>query len=186
MRPGHPSLSRESVAKFVAELRRLSAFCEFGTTLNDMLRDRLICGINDSRMQRSLLAAEKDLTFKDAFAKAQAMESADAETTRSWKPTCGQVSRRPEVASTTIPLFLLRGKHRAAECRFQDAVCHFCKKKGHLARVYRNKGKQQQGQRPEGSHEHYSTNVVGDEQESGVDKVYTLFNLHLQVCMSEV
>ena len=46
----------ESVATFVAELRRLAEHCQFGQTLDDMLRDRLVCGIADGRVQRRLLA----------------------------------------------------------------------------------------------------------------------------------
>ena len=42
----------ESVASFVAELRHLAIDCEFGDSLNEMLRDRLVCGVNDSRIQR--------------------------------------------------------------------------------------------------------------------------------------
>ena len=38
----------ESVSTFVSELRSLAEFCNFGTALEDMLRDRLVCGINDS------------------------------------------------------------------------------------------------------------------------------------------
>ena len=45
----------ESVAEFVAELRRLSEHCKFEVTLDDMLRDRLVCGIRDVRIQRRLL-----------------------------------------------------------------------------------------------------------------------------------
>ena len=45
----------ESVATFVAELKRLSEHCGFADTLSDMLRDRLVCGINDKRLQRRLL-----------------------------------------------------------------------------------------------------------------------------------
>ena len=45
-------LERENVAEFVAGLRRLSEHCQFGTTLEDMLRDRLVCGISDDRIQR--------------------------------------------------------------------------------------------------------------------------------------
>ena len=41
-------------------------------------------------MQRSLLAAEKDLTFKDAFAKAQAMESADQNAQDLQKPRAAE------------------------------------------------------------------------------------------------
>ena len=37
--------SGKSVAAYVAELRHLSEHCEFDTTLNQMLRDRLVCGV---------------------------------------------------------------------------------------------------------------------------------------------
>ena len=46
----------ESVAEFVSALRALSEFCEYGQTLNEMLRNRLVCGIDDERTQRRLLA----------------------------------------------------------------------------------------------------------------------------------
>ena len=37
----------ESLANYVAELRALREYCNFGTTIEDMIRDRLVCGIND-------------------------------------------------------------------------------------------------------------------------------------------
>ncbi len=37
----------ETVSEFVAGLRRLSEYCQFAATLDDMLRDRLVCGIQD-------------------------------------------------------------------------------------------------------------------------------------------
>ena len=43
----------ESVATFVAELRSLSEFCNFGDMLNSMIRDRLVCSINDNAIERS-------------------------------------------------------------------------------------------------------------------------------------
>ena len=46
----------ESVAEFVSALRALSEFCEDGETLNEMLRNHLVCGIDDERTQRRLLA----------------------------------------------------------------------------------------------------------------------------------
>ena len=56
----------EPVAIFVAELKKLSEHCGFGDSLNDALHDRLICGINDGRIQRRLLA-ESDLTYKKSI-----------------------------------------------------------------------------------------------------------------------
>ena len=41
-----------------------------------MLPDRLVCGINDDRIQKRLLS-EPELTFQKAFDLAQAMELAD-------------------------------------------------------------------------------------------------------------
>ena len=52
----------ESVAEFIAQLRQLSEHYQFGNTLSDMLRDRIVCGINDQCIQRCLLA-ESDLTL---------------------------------------------------------------------------------------------------------------------------
>ena len=52
-RPGEP------VAAFVAEFRHLTEHCDFGATLDDMLRDRLICGIADIIIQRRLLAEDE-------------------------------------------------------------------------------------------------------------------------------
>ena len=55
--------SGESTANFVSDPRRLSEHCNFGDTLEDMLRDRIICGITNGRLQRRLLI-ESDLTLK--------------------------------------------------------------------------------------------------------------------------
>ena len=48
--------ANESVSMFVAELRKLTEYYEYGESLNDMLRDRLVCGINHERTQQRLLS----------------------------------------------------------------------------------------------------------------------------------
>ena len=47
--------SGEFIASYVAELRNLSEHCDFQNTFEEMLRDRLVCGINDEQIQRRLL-----------------------------------------------------------------------------------------------------------------------------------
>ena len=66
----------ESIAQFVAELRRLAVHCEFDGTLDNMLRDRLVCGVRDPQLQKRLLA-EHQLTFSKALDVAQAFECAE-------------------------------------------------------------------------------------------------------------
>ena len=60
----------------MAELRRLSEHCAFDVSLDDMLRDRLVCGVCDTGVQRRLLA-EPNLTFKKAFEICQSAEVAE-------------------------------------------------------------------------------------------------------------
>ena len=66
----------ESITAFVAELRKLTEFCDFGDTVNDMLRDRFVAGLNNTRIQHRLLA-ETTLTFTRAQEITQAMELAE-------------------------------------------------------------------------------------------------------------
>ena len=43
----------ESISQYMAELRRLSQYCEHGDSLESMLRDRLVCGVNHDRTQQT-------------------------------------------------------------------------------------------------------------------------------------
>jgi hypothetical protein len=52
----------ETISTYVAELRKIAEYCEYGAVLNDMLRDRLVCGIFDRTVQRRLLQ-QVDLTL---------------------------------------------------------------------------------------------------------------------------
>ena len=65
----------ESVATNVAELRSIAQTCNYGTSLDEMLRDRIVCGINDDRIQQRLLS-EKGLTYKKALELSQGLETA--------------------------------------------------------------------------------------------------------------
>ena len=65
----------ETVAEYVAALRKEAEFCNHGDSLSEMLRDRLVCRITDTSVQKRLLA-EKDLTLDKAVSLAQSVEIA--------------------------------------------------------------------------------------------------------------
>ncbi|KAL1443627.1 hypothetical protein MTO96_045918, partial [Rhipicephalus appendiculatus] len=69
----------ESIADFIVDLRRLSEHCEFGGSVEDMLHDRLVCGVHDEALQWRLLA-ETALNFKKAYKYAVAAEYATRQT----------------------------------------------------------------------------------------------------------
>ena len=69
----------ESISEYVAALRKLFTFCEFGDQVDDALRDRLICRVHSEVLQKVLLST-KDLTFQAAMEKALSMEASEHNT----------------------------------------------------------------------------------------------------------
>ena len=133
----------ESISTFVAELRALSEYCEFGNTLEEMLRDRLVCGVNEDRIQRRFLA-ESALDLKRALDISLGMETAakDAhdlkgDTTNGRHP---MNKLHGGMNSDAFPnnCFRCGGKHEADKCRFKTEECHKCRKIGHISRVCRS------------------------------------------------
>ena len=61
------------MAAIVTELRQLAAHSNFVATLDEMFRDRLVCGINDN----CRLLAKPNLTFKKDLKLALALVSAE-------------------------------------------------------------------------------------------------------------
>ena len=65
----------ESVSDYVAELRKLTLNCHFKRFLDEVLRDRFVCGLISNSTRRRLLA-ERTLTLKTAINFAETLESA--------------------------------------------------------------------------------------------------------------
>ena len=66
----------ETVAQYLAELRKLTEQCDFKEHLNEALRDRLVCGLRSEAIQRKLLI-EENLTLQRAYEIAHSMETAN-------------------------------------------------------------------------------------------------------------
>ena len=122
-----------SVTAYVATLRRLARPCQFSAeVLDEMLRDRLVCGIRNSRLQSRLLS-EPSLTLSAALAIAQAFESAAANASELNRGGPVSTSERAD----------LQPVHRVEQQRQRQrqardgaaggtrAQCRRCLKKGH-------------------------------------------------------
>ena len=145
----------ESVGTYVAELRCLSEYCNFGGTLEVMIRDRLVCGINDSTIQKRLLA-EPGLTYDKAVELSLSMEMAaknlkelkvksEPSGDANFNPTQQDVHRLTSQTATGSTVTCYRcGKrgHTVLKCRVnKSVVCHHCGKSGHLQKACRSKQK---------------------------------------------
>ncbi|KAM7288018.1 uncharacterized protein ISCGN_031707, partial [Ixodes scapularis] len=70
----------ENISDFVVEIKKLAATCDFGTFLEEALRDRLIVRLQNDAIRCKLLAtSDKDLTFGRAFSSALGMEAAQGQ-----------------------------------------------------------------------------------------------------------
>ena len=188
---------RESVAEYVTSLRHLAEHCEYGQFLDDMLRDRIVRGINDAQTQRRLLG-EAGLTLKGAFEIALAMESAtkscvelqststqflDTETQSISQPVPQPVHRLQGKPGTdkTGECFRCGGNHMATTCWARTVECNKCGKIGHIARVCRSNKHPKKGRR-EVEQAKRDLKVVCDDEETEIGDTHTVYALGNEKC----
>ena len=127
----------ETIAQYLAELRKLSQHCEFGDKLDETLRDRLVCGVHSGQIQKRLLA-EKELTLQKAIELAQGMEAATKQSSELRMPG-GTVPGSHEIHLQTAagkPCYRCGNRgHPQEKCHFRTQKWNNCGKKGHIAKV---------------------------------------------------
>ena len=115
----------ESVATYLSELCSLVEHCNFRDNLDDMLRDRLVCGIENKSIQKRLLA-EVTLTLKKATELALAMVTAEANA-----ETLQGTSGRNGVQELKQPVLRMQTeKHSGYK---YSGTCFRCGQKSHKA-----------------------------------------------------
>ncbi|XP_037576521.2 uncharacterized protein K02A2.6-like [Dermacentor silvarum] len=130
----------EPVKEFLLAIRQIANTCNFGDSLDRMLRDRIVCGLQSSSVRRQLLA-KTGLTRSEAEEIALAAELA-VENERG----IGAAKSDENVYAVTekgapregrrMSCFRCGGQgHSAETCRFRSAICYKCRQRGHLARV---------------------------------------------------
>ena len=144
--------SQETVATFVAELHSLSEYCNFGGSLDIMIRDCLVCGINDDAIQKRLLS-ESGLTYAWSVYGNGGTECARAEnkgrllehSTTDWSEV-HNVSGPTTMNKSTLTCFRCGKAGRiVVKCQVSRlVVCHQC---GHPQRACKG---QLMGSRPQG------------------------------------
>ena len=114
----------ESIPNFVANLCNIAKHCEFNNALDNMLHDRLVCGVNEPKIQKRLLAEPK-LTLTSAFDLAQALETAskdllDIQPSQAL-PLVGDVSiHQVQDKKQGTTCYHCGGQHPPTGCRFKD------------------------------------------------------------------
>ena len=154
----------EPVPDYIARLKQLSRDCQFGSFLEEMIRDRLVCGINSDLIQSRLLS-EPELSLQKATEMAVALETASRNQQElagglrvGQSPTEPAVQRihasesrsshgRGSHEHASKAKFsdsgankcwrCLSSKHSESECFFKRKRCFRCSKYGHTSAAHR-------------------------------------------------
>ena len=126
----------ENVTDYDTSLRKLAQYCKFGDHLEDALRDRLVCGLQQETTQRRPLS-EVDLTYSKAIEIARTIETTD-KGTKSFK--YAEATIKKFISHTTQPKDTACYRcghlgHASSGCKFKTATCPACGKIGHIAPV---------------------------------------------------
>ena len=113
--------NNETVDQFITRLRQQAHLCDFGTSLNDNLRDQLIDKIRNTGFRKKLLQTN-NINLEEALSQARAWEAVDQQLRQ--MTLVNEDEQR--VNSVTPPR--QQRKSRA------DMTCFNCGRKGHIAR----------------------------------------------------
>ncbi|XP_065216880.1 uncharacterized protein K02A2.6-like [Planococcus citri] len=129
--------TNESVPDFIARLRKLATTCDYGTTLDNQLRDAIVRGIRNSDTKKKLFEKGKDLTLSQALEIVKSSETAEQNTkqvngetpstssTVYFQSSSGSNSRQNKCNNCG------RNNHSTANCRVPKTKCDYCGKNNH-------------------------------------------------------
>ena len=164
----HSQQDGETAEEFITSLYQLVDSCDYGVMQDQMLRDRIVVGIQDQALSQRMqmdpeLTLEKAKTFtrqKEAIREQQLMLESTTKTTTSvdqvqrlhqkGKRTQSHSFKPPPARppSSKLCMRCRRGPHPRHQCPAKDVQCHKCKHKGHFAVQCRSKSVAEVGDIP--------------------------------------
>ncbi|XP_037508363.2 uncharacterized protein LOC119384143 [Rhipicephalus sanguineus] len=145
----------EPINEFLVDIRRIADNCNFGSALNRMLRDRIVCGVQSKALQKQLLV-KQELTLEDTEVMVLSAEAADSGV-KNMKGSALAPVLKVEAYQQKTPQDERRSaarqecsrcgsaKHNETCCTWSNARCYRCGGRGHLARKCRSRGAREQG-----------------------------------------
>lgn len=150
--------SGENIESYVTELKALAATCDFGKLKDSLIKDRVVCGIDNNKLREKLLT-EHNLTLTKCIDICRSAESTktqlkeiNSETIqvnsvkgydnkkKPDKPSKDQVTTTKIAKNKVINNCSRCGRnHKVNECPAYGAECYKCKKKNHFSKMCKQK-----------------------------------------------
>lgn len=147
----------ESVDHFITDLYALAKYCGYGELQDELIRDRIVVGIRDSRLSEKM-QLEPDLTLEKAVTLArqsesiktqqptvrgEALQESTIEVVKTGKSAQSKVQARHQQQRNSSQQVKCgrcgkQGPHNRAQCPAKDSTCYKCGKTGHFKSVCRS------------------------------------------------
>ncbi|UYV72243.1 K02A2.6-like, partial [Cordylochernes scorpioides] len=130
-------LKEESISDYLVKC--LASSCNFGNFLEDSLRDKMVCGLYNAKIQNRILS-EGDISLAKVIEIALSMEAAEKNTKLfhlEQGEDCVDKLRMERKVESNFQNGKCKhcGKLHKELCRFKEAMCFKCNKKGHIASI---------------------------------------------------
>lgn len=126
----------EPATCYMAALQKLASDCKFEALLDSMLITQFICGLREEAVQRRLLLEkEGSLTKEIALETAKVSESTKEQQRGIREEKIHAVRSNYTPKEEPMTECSRCGARHGGQCKYRDAVCHSCKKTGHLAKM---------------------------------------------------
>jgi len=145
-----------SIHQFITSLQSQADLCEYNTMRDELVRDRIVVGVNDAKLREFLINVD-NLTLSSCIQKAKQytshqdqmrkvelpsqddnVDSVGAPRSRNHK-TQG-INKRTGFVKTCA--FCNKEPHNRDKCPARFSVCHSCKQKGHWSKARVCRGRQ--------------------------------------------
>ena len=149
--------SDQSFDSFLTELRGLAKTCEYGQLKDSLIKDRIVCGIKEKKLQTKLLAADPDLaaaiegcrawetahTQAQSINKTESTNEPDAEVHKmkasNRRNNSEQERRNRWERQPGRPCYYCGKTHAPRNCPAFGNQCEKCGKMNHFASVCKNR-----------------------------------------------
>lgn len=135
----------ESIDAYVTDLKNKAKDCEFGLLTDSLIRDRIVCGVDNAHVRARLLR-EPDLTLNKAVDICRANEATQShmkvlneEGDLAINKLAKAKLQRKAKANENKDCGKCGNKHEFGKCPAYGQTCKLCSRKNHYARVCRSK-----------------------------------------------
>ena len=135
----------ESIDAYVTDLKNKAKDCEFGLLTDSLIRDRIVCGVDNAHVRARLLR-EPELTLAKAVDICRAneatqshMKALNEESDIAVNKVAKAKLQRKAKANDSKDCGKCGNKHEYGKCPAYGQTCKLCSRKNHYARVCRSK-----------------------------------------------